>query len=453
MSQLIPPERVLPTLNNDGTRRWVRPKLYQGTYYRYRLWVAWGLIVLFMALPFVFIGGKPAILLDVPGRQFHLFGTTFLPTDGVLLMLLMLSIFVGIFLITAFFGRVWCGWACPQTVYMEFVFRPIERLFEGSRGQQLKMDREGGGLRRGLKLVVYAVLSVVVANIFLAYFVGVERLGRWVTQSPLEHPVPFMVVAATAGLVFFDFAYFREQMCTIVCPYARLQAVLLDKSSLIVGYDHRRGEPRGKGRSAGGDCIDCLACVVACPTGIDIRNGLQLECIACTQCIDACDSVMDRVKKPRGLIRYASERFFQTGERAPLLRARVVIYPILLLLLLTGLWFFGSAKTQAAEVTVLRGIGAPFVEQGDQIQNQLRIKIQNRSDQTRSFQLGLLDAGDSRLVAPENPVVVEAGQRVTAGAFVLSDRNLFDGGVRKVRVEVKSGDDFSVTLEYKLLGP
>ncbi len=453
MSHPVPSQRVLPTLNNDGTRRWIRPKLYKGQHYARRLLVAWGLIVLFVVLPFIRVGGKPAILLDVPERQFHLFGTTFLPTDGVLLMLLMLTIFVSIFLITAYLGRVWCGWGCPQTVYMEFVFRPIERLFEGSRGQQMKMDREGGGSRRAWKYLVFAVLSVFVANVFLAYFVGVERLGKWVTQSPFEHPVPFIIVAATAGLVFFDFAYFREQMCTIICPYARLQSVLLDKSSLVVGYDKRRGEPRGKGRNTGGDCIDCKACVVACPTGIDIRNGLQLECIACTQCVDACDTVMDKLKKPRGLIRYASDGFFRTGERAKLLRPRVLIYPVFLVVLVSALMLVGREKTQSAEVTVLRGIGAPFVEQGAQIRNQLRIKIRNRSEEVRTFRLGLESAGGSQLIAPENPVSVEPGKQVTAGAFVLSPPELFENGVREILVTVDDGQAFRQTVPYKLLGP
>ena len=234
---LPPPERVLPTLNADGTRRRVRPELSRGRFHRQRLLVGWGLIVLFVALPFVKIAGKPAVLLDLPAREFTLFGRTFLPTDTVLLMLLLLSIFIAIFWITALVGRAWCGWACPQTVYMEFLFRPIERLFEGSRAKQLKIDRQGGGGKRALKNLVFLLLSFFVANVFLAYFVGVATLERWITQSPFEHPTPFLVMSVTAGLVFFDFGFFREQMCTVICPYARLQSVLLDRRSLIIGYD------------------------------------------------------------------------------------------------------------------------------------------------------------------------------------------------------------------------
>lgn len=453
MTQPAPSHRVLPTLNQDGTRRLVRPKLYRGRYYAARFWVAWGLIALFVTLPFLRLAGKPLIMLDVPAREFVLFGTTFLPTDGVLLMLLMLTIFVGIFLITALWGRVWCGWGCPQTVYMEFVFRPIERWLEGSRGRQLELDRSGPNPKRILKWGIFALLSVLVGNVFLAYFVGTDRLGRWMTQSPLEHPVPFLIVAGTAALVYFDFAYFREQMCTITCPYARLQSVLLDRHSSIVGYDAQRGEPRGHGRARGGDCIDCKACVIACPTGIDIRNGLQLECIACAQCIDACDTVMDKIGKPRGLVRYASKQLFESGKLSSRIRPRILIYPALLVALLSGLWVFGREHTQPAEITVLRGIGAPFLEQEGRIQNQLRIKIRNRSSTTRSFTLTVNQAGDSRLITPENPVVLEPGAQATALAIVLSQPSLFQDGVREVLVEVGDEQGYTIAIPYKLLGP
>lgn len=445
------PKRALPTLNNDGTRVWVRPKPFKGTYYWRRFWVGWGLIALFVSLPFVRMGGAPVVLLDLPARRFHLFGATFLPTDGVLLMLLMLVAFVSIFLITALFGRAWCGWGCPQTVYLEFVFRPIEQWLEGSRGQQLKLDREGPNFRRVLKLFIYALLSVVVANIFLAYFVGVERLAAWAQQSPFSHPVPFLIVAGVSALVMFDFAYFREQMCTVVCPYARLQSVLLDKSSTIVGYDHLRGEPRGGGRSSAGDCIDCKACVVACPTGIDIRDGLQLECVACTQCVDACDSVMTKLSKPKGLIRYASEGWFETHVKPKLLRGRVIVYPLVLLALVAALVLVGGAR-QRAEFTVLRGLGAPFTSQGELVQNQLRIKIRNRAQETIQFQIGVEPSEGIQLIAPENPVTVEPFAQTTVGAFVLLPQSAFTAGARKVDITINDGTH-TTRVPYKLLGP
>src|SRR6187549_3869066 len=328
MNAPIPQERLLPTLNADGTRNRIRPRLYPGRLHARRRGVAWALIALFVALPFLRVGGQPAVLLDVVERKFHLFGRTFLATDGVLLMLLMLSIFATVIWATALVGRAWCGWGCPQTVYMEFLFRPIERLFEGKREAQLELDKHGASTRRLLKNLVFLLLSFVLANVFLSYFVGTHALRAWVTESPSKHLAGFLVVAVTTGLVFFDFAYFREQMCTVICPYARLQSVLLDRSSLVIGYDGKRGEPRSKGKQkpGNGDCIDCQACVVACPTGIDIRQGLQLECIACAQCVDACDSIMTRIHKPLGLIRYAGQNTLESGQKAaPLLRPRVVI--------------------------------------------------------------------------------------------------------------------------------
>ncbi|MBK8996009.1 MAG: cytochrome c oxidase accessory protein CcoG [Myxococcales bacterium] len=456
MSGPLPaPERVLPTLNADGTRRLIHPKLQPGRYWRARLLTGWGLIALFVALPFVNMNGKPVMLLDVPARQFHLFGSTFLATDGVLLMLLLLSIFVLIIWLTALLGRGWCGWACPQTVYMEFLFRPIERLFEGDRAKQIALDKQkGASLRRIAKNLVFALLSVLVANVFLAYFVGVERLSRWVTQSPLEHPTGFLVMAVTAGLVMLDFAWFREQMCTVACPYARLQSVLLDERSLVVAYDGARGEPRSKGKPkpGSGDCIDCNACVVTCPTGIDIREGLQLECIACTQCMDACDSIMDRIGKPRGLIRYSSQEAMETRKRPRYLRPRVLIYPVVLAGFVTALLVVAS-RIGGADVTILRGIGAPFVEQPDGIQNQIRVKIENRTSDKQRYQILILDAPDAKLIAPENPLPVRAGSHESTSVFVIAPRESFHDGQRPVRFQITDESGFQKEVSYKLLGP
>ena len=413
--------------------------------------IGWALILMFVAVPFINMGGHPIILLDVPARQFHLFGRTFLATDGVLLMLLMLSIFVGVFWLTAMLGRVWCGYACPQTVYMEFLFRPIEQWIEGGRTGQLKLDKEGGGFRRVLKFVVFGVLSVLVANVFLAYFVGVQRLGHWMVQGPMEHPTGFLVMAVTAGLVFFDFGYFREQMCTVACPYARFQSVLLDKDSLIVGYDEKRGEPRGKKGKTTGDCVDCGACVVTCPTGIDIRNGLQLDCIGCAQCVDACDTVMEKLKRPKGLIRYASKRTLG-GEAKRLVRPRAFAYP-LVMTILVGMLVFTGKQTTEADVTVLRGLSAPFVVDATGVRNQIRIKVQNRGSEEHSYTIELLDADGAKLIAPENPLQVKSGERRETTVFVLAPRGLFTAGKRNVEFKISDGERFERTLPYKLLGP
>ena len=453
MSHPIAPERVLPTLNADGTRNRIRPRLYPGRLYRARRIVAFALIALFVGLPFVRVNGRPAVLLDVVRREFVLFGSTFLPTDGVLLMLLMLSIFVSVVLVTALVGRAWCGWACPQTVYMEFLFRPLERLFEGPREAQLRIDRQGTSARRLAKNAVYLVLSFVLANVFLSYFVGTDALRRWVLQAPAEHLGGFSVVLVTTGLVFFDFAYFREQMCTVICPYARIQAVLLDTRSLVIGYDGARGEPRSKGKAkaAGyGDCIDCQACVTTCPTGIDIRQGLQLECIACGQCADACDSIMDRIKKPQGLIRYSSQAGLASGQRTPLVRPRVVIYALVLAGLLTSLVVTASSSP-AAEVTILRGLGAPFQVNGDEVVNQLRLKVRNRSEKSAKFGLELVGMPEARVVAAELPLLVPASEQAVANVFVVAPRSALRGS-RHVQLRVGEGAQAQL-VPYTILGP
>jgi cytochrome c oxidase accessory protein FixG len=440
-------QRVLPTLNPDGTRRRLRPTSSKGRFYRARRSVAYGLMLLFVAVPWIQIGDKPLLLLDVAHRKFSFFGRTFLPTDGALLMLLLLAIFVGIVWLTALFGRAWCGFGCPQTVYLEFLFRPIERWFERRDGQKKP-------LRRAMKLFVFAALSVFLANVFLSYFVPPRTLLGWLTQSPFEHFTPFLVVAVTSALVFADFAYFREQMCTVACPYARLQSALLDGDSLVVGYDARRGEPRGRGktREGLGDCIDCGACVATCPTGIDIRDGLQLECIACAQCVDACDRIMARVGKPPGLLRYASPGWFEARKPWKFARPRTLGYLGILLALTVALVTLGAGAARP-QVTLLRGTGAPFERQGDLIVNQIRLKIENRGSNEAKYQLSLEGAPDVRLIAPINPLPVPGGEHRVTTLFALAAPSRFSEGELDVRLRVRDQESFDMTLPCRLLGP
>jgi cytochrome c oxidase accessory protein FixG len=446
------PRRVLPTLNQDGSRRWIRPRPFDGRFVRARRRLGWGLIALFASLPFVRVGGNPALLFDIPSRQFHCFGATLRATDGVLLMLLLLSVCVSVFAITAWIGRAWCGWACPQTVYMEFLFRPLERWIEGGRSAQLRLDREGPNSRRIVKHAVFALLSVVLANLFLSYFVGIARLAHWMTASPLVHPTGFLVVLVTSLLVYADFGYFREQMCTVACPYARLQSVLLDPRSIVVGYDAARGEPRGRGAGKR-DCVDCGACVATCPTGIDIREGLQLECIACAQCVDACDSVMAKFNRPLGLIRYDAGHALHAakGSLRPH-RSRLLAYVLVLAALLGGLAFFARGASQP-EVTLLRGLGAPFEVSGDRVRNQVRVKIQNRSNAAGSYRLDVLGMASAELVAPENPLLVPAGEQGTTSVFISVPLASLERGSRTVTLTLRDESGFDVRLPYRILGP
>lgn len=485
-----PNQHVLTTLEQDGSRNWLLPRLSKGTYWQARRIVGYVLIAIFVALPHLRINNKPAILLDITHREFTFLGMTLLATDTLLFALFMLSIFLTVFLATALLGRVWCGWGCPQTVYMEFVYRPVERLFMGTVGKGGKPRRAVPGWRYLGMYATYFVISFGLAHTFLAYFVGTETLAAWMQMSPLSHPGPFLVMAVTTAAMMFDFAFFREQMCLIACPYGRFQSVLLDSQSLIVAYDERRGEPRGKATSKGrpkedftvnrisgtakenphsdllpqlqpkattavaatkGDCVDCYACVRTCPTGIDIRDGLQMECLHCTQCMDACDVIMEKLDRPKGLIRYSSQSAM-AGDKQKLLRPRVIIYPTLLLIVLAALTFTVVTK-KSFDVTILRNFGQPYVIADDgRVENAMRLKLVNRLNQEDQFSVRVV-APDSVQIDLAQPIVLKQGESVTVGMLAKGDRDEFRAGQINVELEVTSqlGDRRVITC--KLLGP
>ena len=452
-----PEGRVLSTLMEDGSRRWLHPRLAAGPTLRARRILAYVLIAVFTLLPYLKIHGKPAVLLGLAHREFTVFGFTFLPTDTLLLALALITWIVGICLVTALAGRVWCGWMCPQTVYMEFVFRPIERLFDGPPGARHRPGRKRTTPRTVAKYALYLLISAYLAHTFLAYFVGVEALAQWVRRSPLEHPVSFLVMLAVTGLMMFDFAYFREQACIVACPYGRFQSVMLDRDSLIVSYDPRRGEPRGKlgDRKADpshGDCIDCGLCTDTCPTGIDIREGLQLECIACTQCIDACNGVMAADRQAQGTdpAEFAGRH---RRPRRPLLRLRVVLYPALMLVLAT-VFLVVFCNKKSADVTVLQGLGQPYSETAaGEITNQVRVIIENRSGRDAVYKIEI--AGD----AP-GPFRPPAGGHFPAGRpdrqDARGDRGPgrgFPAGHLRHSLRVSDDKTFKQDVACRLLGP
>jgi cytochrome c oxidase accessory protein FixG len=454
---LAPEERVLSTLNADGSRRWIRPRPSPGKFQRARQGVAYGLMFVFFVIPYLRIFGRPVILLDLPARQFTLLGTTFLPTDTLLFMLLALTLAFTIFFVTAMFGRVWCGWGCPQTVYMEFLFRPIERWLEGGAHGSAGMDRQKGlPLRRAIKLGIYAVLALFLAHTFLAYFVPVAVLAQWMHRSPVQHPISFFVAIGTTAAIWFDFAYFREQTCLVACPYGRLQSVLLDRKSLIVGYDAMRGEPRRKGikdrPSTAGDCIDCRMCVLTCPTGIDIREGLQMECIHCTQCADACDAVMTKIGKRVGLVRYGSRDAF-AGLKSGWLRTRVLLYPVAIVAAL-AVFTWQLAVRGATDVTLVRASGVPFTLEPDgSVMNQVRVRITNRGEHAQRFAVALENTGPARLLSPSAPIDVPPGEARSAIALVLTPRAAFTDGLDSVTFRVSDAQGHARAVAWRLMGP
>lgn len=449
MTHNVPTERVLSTLNRDGTRRYIQPKLARGRFLTRRRIIGLALIALFVALPRIRIDGHPALLIDLVTREIHVFGALFRPSQGFVLALLGITIVIAVFLVTALFGRVWCGWACPQTVYLELVFRPIERWLTGRRGQ-----RNSTG-RTIVKWTLFAAIAFALANVFLAYFVGTERLEQWVFGSPLDHPIGFSIVVAVAGLMLFDFGWFREQLCMIACPYGRLQSVLLDRQSLIIAYDAARGEPRTKPKKklpvVGGDCVDCSACVSVCPTGIDIRAGLQMECIGCAQCIDACDSVMERLGRKRGLIRYTSQDEL-AGKPRRVWRLRTLIYPALLLVAGSMLAWSVQAR-ESTEVWISRVQGPSFVELPDgKVSSQARIKLENLSDQERRYHLLLVESPGASLRS-NHIWSVKPHKSLEIPIFVDLPRDSFVAGKRRIHLRIHDSGGFERVVTLILLGP
>lgn len=374
----------ISTVNEKGKRIWIYPKKQKGRYYRARTVLSWFLLAFLFGAPFIKMNGHQFILMNFLERKFILFGFVFGPQEFYLLVLATISVLVFIVLFTAIYGRLFCGWICPQTVFMEMVFRKIEYWIEGDAAQQRALDKapwNGNKIfKKFSKELIFFLIAFLIGNTFIAYIVGTDKLFSIINQPPTEHLSAFIAVFVFSGLFYFVFSKFREQACVIVCPYGRLQGVLLDPNTIVVAYDNVRGEPRGKLETPRktGDCIDCHLCVAVCPTGIDIRNGTQLECVNCTSCIDACDSIMDKVKFPRGLIRYASMNSIKDKSKFKF-TPRIIGYSVILTLLLTVLITLGSMRTEI-DSTIFRAPGKLYQEQADnKISNLYMVKLVNNT--------------------------------------------------------------------------
>lgn len=450
----------ISSVDDKGKHIFVFPRLMKGRFFRYRSWFSWLLLVLLFAGPFIQIDGHPLFLFNVFERKFILFGTVFWPQDFIIFLLLVISFIIFIMLFTVAFGRLFCGWACPQTVFLEMVFRKIERLIDGNHIQQKKLYNAPWNAekikKRSLKYSIFIFIAFLIGNLLMAYIVGAEETISIITSPPAEHLSGFMVVMSFTGITFFNFAYFREQVCTVVCPYGRLQGVLLDKKSVVVTYDHQRGEPREfprKNRSEeAGDCIDCFACVEVCPTGIDIRNGTQLECVNCTACIDACDEIMDKVKKPRGLIRYDSEEGVETGKSFRF-NARTMAYSIVLtaLLIIVGVIMWTRPEVQA---TITKARGSLYhVSADNYVKNLYNVNIANKTYESMPVNLRIPQEWNGRLKVIGNELEANPNQVSTAIFYLEIPLDKLENKSTDIPVEVWSNDRLIDEVDVRFLRP
>jgi len=456
------------TLTDEGKRAWVYPKKPSGNYYRNRKIVSYILLAFLFAAPFIKIDGNQFLLFNVLERRFNVFGFPFWPQDFHLVVISMIIGVVFVALFTAAFGRIFCGWICPQTIFMEMVFRRIEYWIDGDRNKQRRLDRQKWDAekikKRLLKWSVFLIISFLIANVFLAYLIGGDKLLQYIKEGPTEHLGILFPLIIFTGVFYFVFAWFREQVCIIACPYGRLQGVLLDEKSVVVAYDHKRGEAengrkkfrKNENREAlgYGDCIDCLQCVHVCPTGIDIRNGTQLECVNCTACIDECDHIMESISLPKGLIRYASEeniekkKNFQFSNRLKGYTAVLII----LIGVLTGMLFLRND----VEARILRLPGQLYEHKGENIiSNVFTYKLINKTTkeiENVSFKLREYK-GKIKLVSTEGKISVPAQGLAEGTMFIELDRSDLNQDRNKLIVEVYEKGVLIETTTVNFLGP
>ena len=451
---------TVATISEDGKRNWIYPKKPKGDFYNKRTAVSIFFLILLFAGPFMKINGHPLMLFNILERKFILFGIAFWPQDFHLFVLAMLTFIVFIILFTALFGRIWCGWACPQTIFMEMVFRKIEYFIEGDYMQQKALNAESPNpvkfRKKFLKNSIFFIISFIIANTFLSYIIGVDELFEIISDGPSQH-LGGLISLTIFTLVFYGvYTKFREQACIVVCPYGRLQGVLLDKNSVVIAYDYQRGEPReklhkGLERKAG-DCIDCHQCVQVCPTGIDIRHGTQLECVNCTACIDACDSIMDKIDKPRGLIRYTSENAIAKGIKFKV-TPRIIGYSVVLFILLGALITLLALRTDV-EATILRTPGMLYQELPNQkVSNLYNIKVVNKTFKNLPIEIKIVEPKGTIQWIGKNFAELKEQDIAEGEFFVILDQKDIVQSKTRIKIQVISQGKILGEEESNFIGP
>lgn len=450
----------LGTSDEFGHRIFLHPEDVKGVWRRRRDIFFWILIFVFLIVPWIYVDGQQLILFDIIKREFNVFGSTYYASDTPIVVFMLAISAIGIAFVTSIWGRVWCGWACPQTVFIDALYRRVERLVEGKSLARQKLDSAPMSFmkffKKSLKWSLFTLISLHIAHSFVGYFVGTRHLLEVSTQKPAEHWELFVTVMFLTGLFLFDFGWFREQFCIIACPYGRMQSVMMDDNSLIVAYDDARGEPRKNKdvpKDQQGDCVNCYACVRACPTGIDIRRGTQLECIACTNCIDACDDIMTKLKKPKGLIRYSTENKLKGISSS---RVRPYIY----LTLLLGIFIAGALNVRRGQdisFDLLR-TRSLFSEidynHVPGVLNHRIFAIHYRSDDQPSIEFKLQDDFQGKLVfvTPKNPFILDQGHH-RLNFFFRFDRTLLNDGKKYIKLDILRDGKLIKSHEVKLVGP
>ncbi len=449
----------LSTVQEDGKRKWIFPLKSKGAYTNKRNIVSLLYYIVFFTLPFLKINGKPLFQFNIPEAKFIIFGKVFWPQDFLIFGLIMLAGLLFIALFTFIFGRLFCGWICPQTIFMEMLFRKVDYLILGDAPSHKKLANQpwdNEKIRKyGLRYFVYLLVSFIIANTFLSYIIGVDALWQIITEPLSMHLGGFSAIITFTIIFFCVFAFVREQVCTNICPYGRLQGVLLDKDSIIVAYDYKRGEPRAKftkQANQNGDCIDCMQCVRVCPTGIDIRNGTQLECINCTACIDACNHIMEKVQKPTGLIRYDSENNIAEGKKFKW-TGRIIGFSIAQIAIITAITVLLILRSDIG-VKLMRSQGLTYQERGtDSLSNLYTIKFENKTSDTMKVNIRLMDAiGVIEMVGHDTVLILPEAQ-ASATFFLVLPKKEIQNRKTNLDVGIYNNNDFIKSSNTTFLAP